>query len=108
MVVTAITRPVRSYFFPFVLTPKPVTLTLTTEAEHEAAVQEFQTLATDEAANYAQLLVLRDAIHAFKEANGHTPGPPTTVAGRRQVEIFKRHLSKRAFGTRQNTKKLRP
>ena len=81
-----------------------MTLTLTTEAEHEAAVQKFRTLATDEAANYAQLLVLRDAIHAFEEANGHTPGPPTTVAGRRQVELFKRQLSKRASGTRQNAK----
>ena len=79
-------------------------MTLTTEAEHEAALQEFQTLATDEIANHAQLLVLRDAIHAFESANGHTPGPPTTVEGRRQVELFKRQLSKRAVGTRQNAK----
>jgi len=51
-------------------------VTLTTEAEHKAAVKEFRTLATDEEAHYAQLLVLRDAIHAFEEANGHHPGPP--------------------------------
>ena len=63
-------------------------MNLTTEAEHKAAVKEFWTLATDEAANYARLLVLRDAIHAFEEANGHHPAPPTTVAGRLQVEIL--------------------
>ncbi|GAA3921469.1 hypothetical protein GCM10022406_04500 [Hymenobacter algoricola] len=81
------------YFFPFVLTPKPVTLT--TEAEHKAAVKEFRTLATDEAANHARLLVLRDAIHVFEEASGHNPGPPTTVAGRLQVEMFKRGLKQK-------------
>jgi hypothetical protein len=70
-------------------------VTVTTEAEYTAAVKEFRTLATDEAAHYAQLLVLRDAIHAFEEANGYNPGPPTTVAGRLQVEIFKRRLKQR-------------
>ena len=74
----------------FVLNPK--TVTLTTEAEHKAAVKKFRTLTTDEEANHARLLVLRDAIHAFEEANGHNPGPPTTVAGRLQVEMFKRRL----------------
>ena len=64
----------RSTFFPFVLTPK--TVTLNTEAEHKAAVKEFRTLATDEEANYAQLLVLCAAIHAFEEANGHNLGSP--------------------------------
>lgn len=66
-------------------------MTLTTEAEHKAAVKEFRTLATDEEANHARLLVLRDAIHAYEETAGHNPGPPTTVAGRLQVEMFKRH-----------------
>jgi HTH-type transcriptional regulator / antitoxin HigA len=68
---------------------------LTTETEHKAAVKEFRALATDEEANYARLSVLRDAIHAFEEANGHNPGPPTTVAGRLQVEMFKRHLKQK-------------
>lgn len=79
-----------SYSFPFVLVPK--TVTLTTEAEHQAAVKKFRTLATDEEANRDRLLVLRDAIHAFEEANGHNPGSSTTVAGRLQVALFKRHL----------------
>jgi antitoxin component HigA of HigAB toxin-antitoxin module len=70
-------------------------VTLTTEAEHKAAVKEFRTLATNEEANHARLLVLRDAIHAFEEANGHNPGPPTTVAGRLQVEMFKRRLKQK-------------
>ena len=70
-------------------------MTLTTEAEHKAAVKEFRTLTTDEEANHARLLVLRDAIHAFEEANGHNPGPPTTVAGRLQVEMFKRRLKQK-------------
>ena len=70
-------------------------MTLTTEAEHKAAVKEFQTLATDEAANHAQLLVLRDAIHSYEEANGHNPGPPTTVAGRLQLEMFRRRLKQK-------------
>lgn len=51
-------------------------MTLTTEAEHKAAVKEFRTLATDEEAHRDRLVVLRDAIHAFEEANGHNPGPP--------------------------------
>ena len=67
-------------------------MTLTTQAEHKAAVKEFRALATDEEANKARQLVLRDAIHAFEEANGHNPGPPTTVAGWLQVEMFRRWL----------------
>jgi HTH-type transcriptional regulator/antitoxin HigA len=67
-------------------------VTLTTEAEHQAAVKEFRTLATDEEANCDRLLVLRDAIHAFEEAKGHNPGPPKTAAGQLQVILFKRHL----------------
>lgn len=70
-------------------------MNLTTEAEHKAAVKEFRMLATNEEANHARLLALRDAIHAFEEANGHNPGPPTTVAGRLQVEMFKRHLKQK-------------
>ena len=77
-------------------------MTLTTEAEHKAAVKEFRTLATDEQANYAQLLVLRDAIHAFEEANGHHPGHPTTVAGRLQAEMFKRRLKQGASQKTEN------
>ena len=73
----------------------PPTVNLTTEPEHKAAVKEFRALATDEEANHARLLVLRDAIHASEEANGHHPGPPTTVAGRLQVEMFKRHLKQK-------------
>lgn len=67
-------------------------MTLTTEAEHQAAVKEFRTLATNEEANRDRLLVLRDAIHAFEEANGYNPGPPKTAAGQLQVALFKRHL----------------
>lgn len=63
-------------------------MTLTTEAEHQAAVKEFRTLATDEEANRDRLLLLRDAIHAFEEAKGHNPGPPKTAAGRLQVALF--------------------
>ena len=73
----------------------PPTVNLTTETEQKAAVKEFRALATDEAANHARLLVPRDAIHAFEEANGHNPGPPTTVAGRLQVEMFKRRLKQK-------------
>ncbi len=67
-------------------------MNLTTEAEHKAAVQEFRVLATDEEANRTRLLGLRDAIQAFEETSGHNPGPPTTVASRLQVQLFKRHL----------------
>ena len=70
-------------------------MNLTTETEHKAAVKEFRTLASDETANHARLLVLRDAIHAFEEAHGHNPGPPTTVVGRLQVEMFKRRLKQK-------------
>jgi len=68
---------------------------LTTEAEHKAAIKEFRALATDETANRTRLLLLRDAIHDYEEAHGHNPGPPTTVAGRLQVEMFRRHLKQK-------------
>lgn len=67
-------------------------MNLLTQAEHQAAVQEFRALATDEEANRDRLVVLRDIIHAFEEANDHNPGSPTTVAGWLQVALFKRRL----------------
>ena len=63
-----------SYFFPSVLTTR--TVNLPTQAEHQAAVQEFRALATDEEANRDRLVVLRDIIHAFEEANDHNSGSP--------------------------------
>lgn len=70
-------------------------MNLHTEAEHKAAIKEFRLLAADEEVNRDRLLVLRDAIHAYEEAHGHNPGPPTTVAGRLQVEMFKRRLKQK-------------
>ena len=70
-------------------------MNLTTEADHKAAVKEFRALAADETGNRVRLLLLRDAIHAYEEAHGHNPGPPTTVAGRLQVEMFRRRLKQK-------------
>ncbi|MCC3155247.1 helix-turn-helix domain-containing protein [Hymenobacter sp. BT770] len=65
-----------------------------TEAEHEAAVKEFRTLVAGEGTNHARLLQ-RDALHAFAAANGHHPGPLPPVAGRLQLEMFRRRLKQK-------------
>ena len=66
-----------------------------TTIEHKAAVKEFRALSEDEVANCDRLVTLRDAIHAYEEANGHNPGPPQTVAGFLEVEMFKRRLKQK-------------
>ena len=67
---------------------------LQTEAAYTAALHQFEALA---AADYAadpakkqQLIELRDAIDAYE--NDHAPDPPQTLAGRIELEMFKRHL----------------
>ena len=54
---------------------------------------EFRHLADqDEEGDHGRLLELRDAIHAFGESHGHTPGPPRTIAGMLEVEMFRLRL----------------
>ena len=45
-----------------------------------------------EEGDHGRLLELRDAIHAFGESHGHTPGPPRTIAGMLEVEMFRLRL----------------
>ena len=66
---------------------------LTTDKAHKAALAEFRRLADqDEEGHHARLLELRDAIHAFEERHGHAPGPPRTIAGVLEVEMFRLRL----------------
>jgi HTH-type transcriptional regulator / antitoxin HigA len=71
---------------------------ISTEAGYQAALRAFSQLATNEQANLVQLLVLRDAIHDYELAQGHAPGPPTSAAGQREVEDFRRRLQQRENG----------
>jgi HTH-type transcriptional regulator / antitoxin HigA len=73
-------------------------MTITTDAGHQAALRAFELLANDEQGNLAQLVVLRDAIHDYELAQGHAPGPPTSAAGQREVEEFRRRLQQRENG----------
>ena len=67
-----------------------------TEAAYTAALHQFEALATaDYAADPAkkqQLIELRDAIDAYENSHGHAPDPPHTLAGRIELEMFKRRL----------------
>jgi len=68
-------------------------MTLTTDKAHKAALAEFRRLAhQDEEGHHARLLALRDAIHAFEGSHGHAPGPPRTIAGVLEVEMFRLRL----------------
>jgi HTH-type transcriptional regulator/antitoxin HigA len=71
------------------------TVILQNQIEHKAALREFNVLSDDEEGNYERLVTLRDAIRAYEEANGHNPGPPRTVAGFLEVEMFKRRLKQK-------------
>jgi HTH-type transcriptional regulator/antitoxin HigA len=71
------------------------TVILQNQIEHRAALKEFNVLSDDEEANYDRLVILRDAIRTYEEASGHNPGPPRTVAGFLEVEMFKRHLKQK-------------
>jgi HTH-type transcriptional regulator/antitoxin HigA len=75
--------------------PNEETVVLQNQIEHKAALKEFRVLSRDEEANYDRLVILRDAIHAFEESSGHNPGPPQTVAGFLEVEMFKRRLKQK-------------
>jgi HTH-type transcriptional regulator/antitoxin HigA len=65
------------------------------------AIEEFYLLAapleTSDTEPDAYTLALRDAVAAYQQQVGHTPAPPTTVAGVLEVEMFKRHLRQRAM-----------
>lgn len=74
---------------------------ITTDAELNEAIEEFYGLASaierSDAAPDAYVLALRDEIDRYEIAAGHEPGPPTTVAGLLELEMFKRRLRQRAM-----------
>ena len=69
---------------------------LRTEADYTQALQQFEALATEDyaadPAKKQQLLKLRDAINSYENDHGHEPEPPQTLAGRIELEMFKRRL----------------
>lgn len=69
-----------------------MSLSITNDAQHAAALAEFERLISDESGNLHRLEQLRDAIAAYEDAAGHEPGPPQTVRGLVEVEMFKRRL----------------
>lgn len=79
----------------------PAVRPIANDAELEAAIAEFETLAVaverSDAEPDAYVLALRDEIDRYETAAGYDPGPPTTVAGLLEVEMFKRRLRQRAM-----------
>jgi HTH-type transcriptional regulator/antitoxin HigA len=70
-------------------------MTLHTEAEYLAALRQFDELLDTDASNTVALLPLRDAIHSYEKAQDYHPGPPQTLAGRIEVEMFRRRLKQK-------------
>ena len=70
-------------------------MTLHTEAEYLDALRRFDELLDTASENTAVLLPLRDAIHAFEKSQDYHPGPPQTIAGRIEVEMFRRRLKQK-------------
>lgn len=80
-----------------VLSVRPIA----SEEELKAAIAEFEALAVaverSDADPDAYVLALRDEIDRYERVAGYAPGPPTTVAGLLEVEMFKRRLRQRAM-----------
>ncbi|GAB3841211.1 helix-turn-helix domain-containing protein [Hymenobacter jeollabukensis] len=70
-------------------------MTLHTEAEYLAALRLFDALIDADSANNAALLPLQDAIHAYEKAQDFHPGIPQTIAGRIEIEMFRRRLKQK-------------
>lgn len=74
-----------------------MTMKITTAAQHAAALNEFNRLADDEAANHEELLVLRDAISAYEQAAGHVHERPKTLRGLLELEMYRRRLKQKSL-----------
>lgn len=75
----------------------PVTsIRVTNDHEHEAAINQMiaWNQAPDAAGN-KELEALADAVAGYEAAAGHTPGPPETLRGILEVEMFKRRIRQR-------------
>ncbi len=79
----------------------PTVRPIANDTELEAAIAEFETLAVaverSDAEPDAYVLALRDEIDRYETAVGYDPGPPTTVAGLLEMEMFKRRLRQRGL-----------
>ena len=82
---------------PTALRPAAVpTLRVTTDEEHEAAINQLITWnQAPDAADNPALAALADAVAAYEEAAGHRPPPPQTLRGILEVEMFKRRIRQR-------------
>ena len=82
-------------------TVTPAVRTIANDAELEAAIAEFETLAVaveqSDAEPDAYVLALRDEIDRYETAAGYDPGLPVTVAGLLELEMFKRRLRQRGL-----------
>ncbi|HEX8350623.1 MAG TPA: helix-turn-helix domain-containing protein [Hymenobacter sp.] len=72
-------------------------LPITSDADYNALLAEFDRLADDPAAHHDRLIELRDAIDAYEVAQGHEPPLPKTLAGRLELEMFKLRMKQKQF-----------
>ena len=74
---------------------------ITNDEELNRAIEEFYplSLAVEQSGTEpdAYVLALRDEIDRYEREAGYEPGPPTTVAGLLELEMFKRRLRQRAM-----------
>ena len=70
---------------------------LNSQETYHAALAEFDRLANDPTTHHDQLIVLRDAIHAYEIAQGYEPPLPRTLAGRLELEMFKLRMKQKQF-----------
>lgn len=70
-------------------------MTIHSEASYQQALSEFERLLDQEPSNEAAILVLRDAIAAYEQAQGYNLPAPQTLVGRLELEMYRRRLNKK-------------
>ena len=76
--------------------------TIANDDELDAAIADFEQLSRAYGDHVTLdenrwLFAYRDEIDRYETAAGHTPGPPETLAGILEVEMFRRHLRETAL-----------
>ncbi|MGI4738005.1 MAG: helix-turn-helix domain-containing protein [Janthinobacterium lividum] len=70
-------------------------MTIYSEADYQQRLAEFQRLLDHEPDNTAAIVALRDAIAAHEQAQAYPLPPPQTLAGRLELEMYRRRLNKK-------------
>ena len=74
-------------------------MSITNDQEHDAAVEQLSAWnqAPDAASRKAEIEALCEVVEAYEEAASYSPGPPQTLRGILEVEMFKRRMRQRGL-----------